>query len=175
MALSTSVNWISNFVIAFITPPLFAVAGGGYYFLLLGFCLISGIFVCLVYRETAGKTLEELGEVFGDVEFLVERQKSGVGPPFAEGGSITGTRLVAEPAELLSHDGVDSTKTESTLFSFQDRITKQAEPSGQNSNSNLEGAPSRVEDGSCKEGCASMEPLQKNLERSDSIEEIDLS
>jgi len=174
MALSTSVNWISNFVIAFITPPLFAVAGGGYYFLLLGFCLISGIFVCLVYRETAGKTLEELGEVFGDVEFLVEGQKSGVRPPSAENGSITGTLLVAEPAELLPHD-VDSTKTDSTLFSFQDPITKQGELSGQNSSSNLEKASPRVEDGSCKEGCASVEPLQNNLEHSDSIEEIDLS
>lgn len=66
MALSTSVNWISNFVIAFITPPLFSAMQGGYYFLLLGFCAISGVFVYFVYPETAGKTLEELGEVFGD-------------------------------------------------------------------------------------------------------------
>ncbi|KAF8166012.1 general substrate transporter [Crassisporium funariophilum] len=66
MALSTSVNWISNFIIAFITPPLFSALKGGYYFLLLGFCVISGIFVFLVYPETSGKTLEELGNVFGD-------------------------------------------------------------------------------------------------------------
>lgn len=66
MALSTSVNWISNFIIAFITPPLFGSIQGGYYFLLLGFTVISGVFVYFVYPETAGKTLEELGEVFGD-------------------------------------------------------------------------------------------------------------
>ena len=66
MALSTSVNWISNFVIAFITPPLFGSIQGGYYFLLVGFICISGVFVYFVYPETAGKTLEELGEVFGD-------------------------------------------------------------------------------------------------------------
>jgi hypothetical protein len=63
MALSTSVNWISNFIIAFITPPLFGSIQGGYYFLLVGFTCISGVFVYFVYPETAGKTLEELGEV----------------------------------------------------------------------------------------------------------------
>jgi len=66
MALSTSVNWISNFIIAFISPPLFGSIHGGYYFLLLGFTCISGLFVYFVYPETASKTLEELGEVFGD-------------------------------------------------------------------------------------------------------------
>ena len=37
MALSTTSNWICNFIIAFITPPLFAAIDGGYYFILLGF------------------------------------------------------------------------------------------------------------------------------------------
>ncbi|KAF8187112.1 general substrate transporter [Pholiota molesta] len=72
MALSTSVNWLSNFIIAFITPPLFAVLGGGYYFLLLGFTVVSGVVVYFVYPETAGKTLEELGEVFGDAHVDVD-------------------------------------------------------------------------------------------------------
>lgn len=66
MALSTSVNWISNFIIVFITPPLFGSIQGGYYFLLLGFTFTSGVFVYFVHPETAGKTLEELGEDFGD-------------------------------------------------------------------------------------------------------------
>ncbi|KAG9317640.1 general substrate transporter [Chiua virens] len=66
MSLSTSTNWLFNFVIAFITPPLFQVMGAGYYFLLVGFCILSFIVVWFVYPETAHKTLEELGEVFGD-------------------------------------------------------------------------------------------------------------
>ncbi|KAI0676964.1 general substrate transporter [Trametes maxima] len=66
MALSTTANWICNFIIAFITPPLFASISGGYYFVLLGFCIISGIFVYFVYPETGGKTLEELDGVFND-------------------------------------------------------------------------------------------------------------
>lgn len=66
MALSTTANWISNFIIAFVTPPLFASIIGGYYFLLAGFCAISGVFVYFFYPETAHKTLEELGSVFND-------------------------------------------------------------------------------------------------------------
>ncbi|KAF8450325.1 general substrate transporter [Boletus edulis BED1] len=66
MSLSTGVNWLFNFIIAFITPPLFEVMNAGYYFLLVGFCIISFFVVWFVYPETAHKTLEELGEVFGD-------------------------------------------------------------------------------------------------------------
>ena len=98
MALSTSVNWISNFIVAFITPPLFSALHGGYYFLLLGSCLISGVIVWLLYPETAGKTLEELGEVFGDgvvtaaVDEEVGRMRLSQGP--------VGT--VAEPLEVAA-------------------------------------------------------------------------
>ncbi|CAA7269793.1 unnamed protein product [Cyclocybe aegerita] len=84
MALSTATNWLSNFIVAFITPPLFAVLGAGYYFLLLGFAVISGIFVYFVYPETAGRTLEELGEVFGDGDGAVGvpklAEESAIGP-----------------------------------------------------------------------------------------------
>ncbi|KIJ70478.1 hypothetical protein HYDPIDRAFT_164502 [Hydnomerulius pinastri MD-312] len=66
MSLSTGTNWLFNFIIAFITPPLFAVMKAGYYFLLVGFCLISLGVVYFIYPETAHRTLEELGEVFGD-------------------------------------------------------------------------------------------------------------
>lgn len=66
MALSTMVNWLCNFIIAFITPPLFNSIGAGYYFLLVGFCVVSGIFVYFVYPETAHLSLEQLGTVFGD-------------------------------------------------------------------------------------------------------------
>ncbi|KAL6309260.1 general substrate transporter [Sparassis latifolia] len=66
MALSITSNWLCNFIIAFITPPLFSSIGGGYYFLLLGFCVVSGVFVWFVYPETAHRTLEEMGAAFGD-------------------------------------------------------------------------------------------------------------
>ncbi|KAF8881163.1 general substrate transporter [Gymnopilus junonius] len=105
MALSTSVNWMSNFIIAFITPPLFSALDGGYYFLLLGFTIISGIFVWFVYPETAAKTLEQLGEVFGDSDVSVKmeaaaesgrRNDSGEG---GEGSDVHPMATIAEPAQ----------------------------------------------------------------------------
>ncbi|KAH9940131.1 general substrate transporter [Epithele typhae] len=65
MALSNTANWLCNFGVAFATPPLFAALGAGFYFVLAGACVVSGVFVFFVYPETAHKTLEELGEAFG--------------------------------------------------------------------------------------------------------------
>ncbi|KAH9077386.1 general substrate transporter [Lactarius deliciosus] len=70
MALSTISNWACNFIIAFITPPLFDAISGGYYFVLVGFCIISGVVVFFVYPETAHATLEQLSQVFGDTSVL---------------------------------------------------------------------------------------------------------
>jgi hypothetical protein len=66
MVLCTSINWLLNFIIAFIMPLLFKVIKGGYYFLLMKFCIISGIFVYFVYPKTTHSTPKELGEVFGN-------------------------------------------------------------------------------------------------------------
>jgi Sugar (and other) transporter len=66
-ALSIVSNWMSNFIVAFITPPLFNAISGGYYFVLVGFCIISGIFVYFVYPETAHVTLEQLSQVFNNI------------------------------------------------------------------------------------------------------------
>jgi hypothetical protein len=76
MALSTASAWLSNFVVAFVTPPLFDIISGGYYFVLLGFCVISGIFVFFVYPETAHVTLEQLSQVFGDTALDSEKPQA---------------------------------------------------------------------------------------------------
>ncbi|KAH9050009.1 general substrate transporter [Lactarius hengduanensis] len=70
MALSTISNWACNFIIAFITPPLFDAISGGYYFVLMGSCIVSGVVVFFVYPETAHATLEQLSQVFGDTSVL---------------------------------------------------------------------------------------------------------
>ncbi|KAJ6487861.1 general substrate transporter [Mycena sanguinolenta] len=66
MALSTMSDWIFEFIVAFATPPLFEIMRGGYYFVLVGFCVISGVLVWLVFVETSCETLEEIGGMFGD-------------------------------------------------------------------------------------------------------------
>lgn len=115
MALSTSTNWVSNFIIAFITPPLISATGGGYYFLLLGFSLISLISVFFAYRETAGKTLEQLGEVFGDGKVAIDLlSEPGIMPPTTSDGPerskecMLEKAIVAEPLGILADEGIDS-------------------------------------------------------------------
>ncbi|KAH9952224.1 general substrate transporter [Amylocystis lapponica] len=81
MALSITTNWLSNFIIAFITPPLFSAIGAGYYFLLLGFCVVSGVFVFFIYPETAHRTLEDMSTAFGDKATVDDDM---VPPPIAD-------------------------------------------------------------------------------------------
>lgn len=65
-ALSNASDWFFNFIMAMITPLAFDYIPGGYYFILVGSSVVSFFFVWAVYPETAHKTLEELGEVFGE-------------------------------------------------------------------------------------------------------------
>lgn len=101
MALSTSTNWICNFVIAFITPPLFSALDGGYYFLLLGFTAISGIFVCFVYPETSGKTLEQLGEVFEDSNVTVRMEAASTAVR-GEGEGVRGEQGAGRDSQMTT-------------------------------------------------------------------------
>ncbi|KAJ7778238.1 general substrate transporter [Mycena metata] len=66
MAITTVSDWLFEFIVAFITPPLFEIMRGAYYFILVGFCVLSGIVVFFVFVETSSQTLEEIGGVFGD-------------------------------------------------------------------------------------------------------------
>lgn len=66
MALTTVSDWLFEFIMAFCTPTLFEVMRGAYYFALVGSCIVSGLFVWLVYIETGNDTLEAIGGKFGD-------------------------------------------------------------------------------------------------------------
>ncbi|KIJ20099.1 L-arabinose isomerase [Paxillus involutus ATCC 200175] len=112
MSLSTGTNWLFNFIIAFITPPLFDVIKAGYYFLLVGFCLISFLVVWFAYPETAHKTLEELGEVFGDRVMedekvaQLEAEKVGQGARKAAASGLTARGDDSEVTLRISEDVV---------------------------------------------------------------------
>lgn len=67
----TRKDWINNFIIGLITPPLVKSTGFGAYVFFAAFCLLSFAFVWFFVPETKGKTLEEMDTVFGD--------RSGVG------------------------------------------------------------------------------------------------
>ncbi|TGO11189.1 hypothetical protein BTUL_0115g00080 [Botrytis tulipae] len=54
VALSTCSNWLSNFIIGLITPPLVVYTNWGAYVFFGGFCALSGIWTWLSVPETKG-------------------------------------------------------------------------------------------------------------------------
>lgn len=66
VAISTCSNWLNNFIIGLVTPPLVQNTGFGAYIFLAVFCLLSFVWVWFFLLETNGKTLERMDEVFGD-------------------------------------------------------------------------------------------------------------
>ncbi|TEA16375.1 putative glucose transporter rco-3 [Colletotrichum sidae] len=66
VAISTCSNWINNFIIGLVTPPLVQNTGYGAYIFFAVFCLLSLIWTWFCVPETMGKTLEQMDEVFGD-------------------------------------------------------------------------------------------------------------
>lgn len=134
MALSTVSNWTSNFVIAFITPPLFNAISGGYYFILLGFCIISGIVVFFLYPETAHVTLEQLSQVFGEAA------------PDLEGAeTLTPLHLGVEPIGSPMVSG--NTDAEKMLFVHKDMSD------GRASNNKTLGEPTLATSGHVNPDC----------------------
>ncbi|KAJ4259549.1 hypothetical protein NW762_007478 [Fusarium torreyae] len=66
VAISTCSNWINNFIIGLITPPLIKATGFVAYVFFGVFGLLSFVFVWFFVPETRGKTLEEMDSVFND-------------------------------------------------------------------------------------------------------------
>ncbi|CDS06946.1 hypothetical protein LRAMOSA09469 [Lichtheimia ramosa] len=85
MSVTTSSNWMNNFIIAQITPPMLDNIGFGTYVFFAVFCFLSFFFVWFFVPETKGRSLEEMDEIFGggtaatDNEILrrVEQQYGG--------------------------------------------------------------------------------------------------
>ncbi|KAJ8118722.1 hypothetical protein OPT61_g333 [Boeremia exigua] len=75
VALSTCSNWFNNFIIGLITPPLIQNTGYGAYAFFAVFCLLAFVFTFFCVPETAGKTLEQMDEVFKDVNSAEEEQR----------------------------------------------------------------------------------------------------
>ena len=93
----------------------------GYYFLLVGFCIISFIVVWFVYPETAHRTLEELGEVFGDKVSEDDRLAQMAAEKSADATKVTAASALTariENSELtlrVSEDAAGSNKNLSTV------------------------------------------------------------
>lgn len=66
VSFGTMSNWLNNFIIGLITPPLIQNTGYGTYVFFCIFCVGSLVWVWLVVPETNGRTLEQMDEVFHD-------------------------------------------------------------------------------------------------------------
>lgn len=66
VAVSTMSNWINNFIIGLITPPLIEKTHEGAFIFFAVNSILSWIFVWFIVPETAHRSLEEMDKVFGD-------------------------------------------------------------------------------------------------------------
>ncbi|KAF2144680.1 uncharacterized protein K452DRAFT_266697 [Aplosporella prunicola CBS 121167] len=66
VSLSTCSNWLNNFIIGLITPPLVENTGYGAYTFFAVFCLLSLVWTYFFVPETNGRSLEQMDHVFKD-------------------------------------------------------------------------------------------------------------
>ncbi|KAI1107909.1 putative sugar transporter [Jackrogersella minutella] len=64
-ALCTASLWMSNFVVAQVSPPIESALGYGLYVVFAIICVIAFFFVRYVLVETRGRSLEEMTDLFG--------------------------------------------------------------------------------------------------------------
>lgn len=64
-SIGASANWMNNFIIAFVVPPMLSGIGWGTYIFFAVWSALGGIFIWFCIPETKGKTLEEMDQVFG--------------------------------------------------------------------------------------------------------------
>ena len=69
-------NWLTNWIIGLITPPLIQNTGFGAYVFFAVFCALSAVFTWFFVKETRGRRLEQMDGVFGDGEGV--RREGGV-------------------------------------------------------------------------------------------------
>ncbi|KAL1882481.1 hypothetical protein Plec18167_002897 [Paecilomyces lecythidis] len=73
MAFSTMSNWLNNFIIGLITPPLVENTGFGAYVFFAVFCLFALVWTWFFVPETNGRTLEQMDQLFHDNSGETER------------------------------------------------------------------------------------------------------
>ncbi|KAK2607881.1 hypothetical protein N8I77_006524 [Diaporthe amygdali] len=73
-SISASSNWMNNFAVAFMTPPMLDGLRWGTFIFFSAWCLVGGLFVAFFLPETKGKTLEEMDVVFGSTTSIEDAE-----------------------------------------------------------------------------------------------------
>ena len=64
--MATVTNWIFNLLFAQVSPIALEAIGYRYFYLFMVLNILDGTIFWLFYPETRGKTLEQIGALFGD-------------------------------------------------------------------------------------------------------------
>lgn len=73
VALATAVNWISNFTVGVITPPMLEKTKYRTFVFFAVVCFLTVVWAILIVPETKGKTLEEMDDIWGDSSVQEEK------------------------------------------------------------------------------------------------------
>lgn len=99
VALATSANWAFNFALGYFVPPAFVNIKWETYILFGVFCAVMFIHVFFMFPETAGKTLEEVEDLFTNPDGLPY-----IGTPAWK------TKITTKRAQLLEKGELDAEK-----------------------------------------------------------------
>jgi hypothetical protein len=75
VSLSTASNWINNFLIGLITPPLMEMSSAATFMIFSCACFGAYMWSSYVVPETAGISLEEMDAVFGSAAGQKDRKR----------------------------------------------------------------------------------------------------
>ena len=94
VALATSANWAINFALSYFVPPAFVQIQWRTYLIFGVFCFAMFWHVFFMFPETAGKTLEEVADMFNDPNGI-----KNVGTPAWKTHISTGRTLLQEKGQ----------------------------------------------------------------------------
>lgn len=74
VSITTSATWMSNFIIGLVTPRMLETMKWGTYVFFAAFAFIAFFFTWFFIPETKGRPLEEMDQVFNDIEAANEKR-----------------------------------------------------------------------------------------------------
>jgi len=122
-SIGASANWMNNFIIAFVVPPMLAHLKWGTYIFFSVWTVLGGAFIYFCVPETKGKTLEEMDMVFGshtsseDMEEMGKvQERLGLTALWERRSSTAGLAVnVSTKEENIENKGEDSVMVERVM------------------------------------------------------------
>ncbi|KAF9884617.1 hypothetical protein FE257_001439 [Aspergillus nanangensis] len=104
---ATAMIWLSNFIIGVVVPEMLLKLGWGTFLFFGLFCLAAAVFSFFFVPETAGKSLEQVAELFGD--------------HMAGGERVLQSRIARQIWNAPLDNGTDAMKDEIDMLALDQR------------------------------------------------------